>query len=115
VEDTLAVLAGCLGEVVVGRSAAEVLRKSSLKDSLAVDERGGVGVACSCCARSAALGFFQVWQGCGRSAWVRLIPVVSAEHGGVSLRERRRYCSGEAVVEEWEVEVWCVGGEVCGW
>lgn len=33
------------------------------------------------------------------------------EQSGVSLREQRRGCDGEAVVEEWEVVWWCAGGE----
>lgn len=32
------------------------------------------------------------------------------EQDGVSLRERWRYCSGKAVVEEWEVLVVCWRG-----
>ena len=70
VEDTLAVLAGCLGEIVVGRPAEGFRRESSVKDLLEGDEGGSVGVACSICAGSAALGFFQVG---GRSPWVELM------------------------------------------
>jgi hypothetical protein len=111
VEDTLAVLAGCLGEIVVGRSAAEFLRKSSVKDSRAVDEGGGVGAACSVRAGSAALGFFHLLQGCGRSPWVLFVFGGEAERC-LSVRAVA-VCSGEAaMLEECEVVVWCVGGKL---
>jgi hypothetical protein len=37
---------------------------------------------------------------------------LAVKQSGVSLRVRRRYCSDEAVVEECEVVVWCVGGKL---
>jgi hypothetical protein len=70
VEDTLAVLAGVLGEMVVGRLAKGSFRESSVKESIAGIERGIVRVACSVCAGSAAVDVFQVLQGGGRSPWI---------------------------------------------
>jgi hypothetical protein len=67
-----------LGEIVVGRPAEGFRRESSVKDLLEGDEGGSVGVACSICAGSATLGFFQVWQIGGRSPWVEWMLVGGA-------------------------------------
>jgi len=37
---------------------------------------------------------------------------LAVKQSDVSLRARRRYCSDEAVVEECEAVVWCVGGKM---